>query len=259
MIDKSQIIETFQAAGLVPGDVVFTHTNLALFGPIVGVSSAEDLYRFWLTLLSDFLEEDGVLVLPAFTYSFNSNDDKGYFDLNQKPVFPGMSNYALTSKLKYARSMDPMLSVMCFGARAEEFVKDIDKNCFGVQSIWARLLANNAKLVNLNLDSASTFLHYVEYVAKVKYRSEILMTGKIKFEDETVSRSEIIYFGRSKLDDETTLENFKDYHLLATKMGINRRLKLGRGVINVSKFTEILEFTLHQIKKDPNFLIKGHV
>ena len=259
MINKSQIIDAFQKIGLERGDVVFTHANLALFGLIESVSSRNDLYRLWLTLFCDYLGNDGMLVVPAFTYSFNSIDDKGYFDLDQEPSFPGMASYALNYKVNYARSMDPMLSVMCFGARAEEFVKDIDKNCFGSQSIWARLLAEDAKLVNLNLDSASTFLHYVEYVAKVKYRREIKMTGKIKFNDETVSKSEIIYFGRSKPDDETTLENFKNYHHLATKTGINQRFNLGRGVINISKFTEILEFTMYQLNKDPNFLIKGHL
>jgi len=153
--------------------------------------------------------------------------------------------------------MDPMLSVICFGAKADKFVRNIDDHCFGPESIWARLLAQNAKLVNLNLDCATTFLHYVERVMNVSYRKDIKMKGTIKTLDERSLITEITYFGRANLNDKRTRENFSKYHKIATSDGVNERFKLGRGVINVSSFVNIMEFTRNRLLGEPNFLICG--
>lgn len=257
MIDKNLVIQVLKDAELKSGDIIFIHANLALFGRIKNVSSNNELYKFWLDIFTEYLGHDGTLALPAFTYSFNSIDNSGHFDVRELPKFSGMAHYAIENNLDYERSLDPMLSVICFGKYAEEITKEVDSNCFGSDSVWARLLSKNAKLVNLNLDSASTFLHYVERLNQVDYRNDIKMVGSIKGLNRISTKREISYYGRINRASSYSKENFYDYHELVTKVGINKRFTLGRGVINVSKFSEIAEFTSHHLKQNANFLING--
>ena len=179
MISRYDFTESLRRSGVAPGVTVFCHSNIAFFGPVENVQTITELSDFVLNCFFDVLGPTGRLVLPAFTYSFGSDKETKIFD----PLEPVSSMSSLTSSVfasgSYHRSLDPMLSVVSICHDSESLVSDVGNICFGPNSIWSRLYACDALICNLNLDSGSTFLHWVERELMVPYRKDIRLDGTI--------------------------------------------------------------------------------
>ena len=256
MITFNEACNALERAGLQKGDVIFSHANFALFGRVETVSSADELFLFWMKVIRTVIGCNGTMVFPSFTYSFNSFGNTGVFDiLKSFSNVSGMANYIMQSEKQYSRSLDPMLSVVAVGEHAHFITNNIGIETFGEQSVWSRLYELDAKIVNFNIDGASTFLHWVERQAGINYRVNIPMTGTIIDNFGEKKQTTIEYFGRKDSDDHSTAENFQDYHRKAVQFEIVKRIKLGRGIINSSKSKDVTAFTLNQIELTPNFLI----
>lgn len=252
MITRSDIVAALAASGVEPGMTVFSHANIAFFGRVEGAGSMDDLVAIMLGAFAEVLGPDGTLVLPVFTYSFGSDKADKVFDRQHSlSTTSGMGNWLVTSG-QGARSADPMLSVVAIGGRAEALTADIDPVCFGPDSIWARLHADDALICNLNLDSGSTYLHWVERELGVSYRSDIAMAGTIV--DHGQRRpAEIVYTGRA-LDDEGAVAKFETYHAVCIDHGISRRVPLGRGQIVTQPTRRARTFLAEQLAQRPYLL-----
>lgn len=229
MINRSDIVSALARSGLEPGMTVFSHANIAFFGRVEGADSMDALISIMFEAFDEVLGNDGTLVLPVFTYSFGSDKSEKTFDL-QKTLSntSGMGN-ALIGRGDGARSCDPMLSTIAVGAKAQDLTADIDPVCFGSNSVWARLHRENAMICNLNFDSGSTFLHWVEREIGVSYRTDIRMRGTI-VDQGSAREAEVIYSGRA-LDDPLAAPKFEAYHEVSKDAGISRIVELGRGQI----------------------------
>ena len=162
MINSNDVIHALRSAGVEPGMTVFSHSNIAFFGRVQNVFCMDFLVQFMLNCFREALGHDGTLVIPVFTYSFGSDKVEKVFDLqNTLSTTSAMGNWLITTG-DGIRSADPMLSVVATGSKAKPLTADIDSTCFGKDSIWARLYAEDALICNLNLDSGSTYLHWVE-------------------------------------------------------------------------------------------------
>lgn len=256
MISRSDIIAALRKAGVEPGLTVFSHANIAFFGRVEGAASMEDLIRIMLDCFAETLGPDGTIVLPVFTYSFGSDNDEKVFDLqNSRSNTSGMGNWLITSG-SGVRSADPMLSVVATGGKAEALIKDIDPVCFGAQSIWARLHAEDALICNLNLDSGSTYLHWVERNNGVSYRSDIPMAGRIVDKGQA-REAEVVYYGRA-LDDPQAVPKFEAYHAACIAHGVSTRVALGRGQIVAQRARAAKNFLESQLAEHPYLLTGRH-
>lgn len=252
MITRSDIIAALVAAGVEPGMTVFSHANIAFFGRVEGGGSMDDLIPIMLSTFAEVLGPDGTLVLPVFTYSFGSDKIDKVFDRQHTlSTTSSMGNW-LVAHGQGARSADPMLSVVASGGKAEALTADIDPICFGADSIWARLHADDALICNLNLDSGTTYLHWVERELGVPYRSDIAMSGTI-IDHGQRRPAEVIYTGRA-LDDEGAVAKFEAYHATAINQGISRRVSLGRGQIVVQSARKAKALLAEQLAQNPHFL-----
>jgi aminoglycoside 3-N-acetyltransferase len=252
MITRSDIVSALAASGVEPGMTVFSHANIAFFGRVEGAYSIDDLVAIMLGAFADVLGPGGTLVLPVFTYSFGSDKVDKVFDIQRTlSTTSAMGNWLVTSG-QGARSSDPMLSVVATGSRAAALTADIDPVCFGADSIWARLHADDALICNLNLDSGSTFLHWVERELGVPYRSDIAMTGAI-IDQGRERRAEIVYTGRA-LDDDGAVAKFEAYHTACIERGISRRVSLGRGQIVAQSARQARTFLAEQLAQHPHLL-----
>lgn len=252
MISRSDIVTALAAAGVEAGMTVFSHANIAFFGRVEGAGSMDDLIGIMLDCFEEVLGPDGTLVLPVFTYSFGSDKTHKVFDLqNSLSTTSGMGNWLITSA-RGARSADPMLSVVATGAGADRLTADIDPVCFGENSIWARLHADDALICNLNLDSGSTYLHWVERENGVSYRSDISMSGTII--DNGQSRlADVVYSGRA-LDDPLAVPKFEAYHAACIAQGISTQIPLGRGQI-VAQHARAAKPFLESLLQDHPYLL----
>ena len=256
MITRSDIMAALRAAGVEPGITVFSHANIAFFGKVEGAANMDGLIRVMLDCFAEALGPDGTIVLPVFTYSFGSDKDEKVFDLqNSFSTTSGMGNWLITSGCG-VRSADPMLSVVATGGKAEALIKDIDPVSFGMQSIWARLHDEDALICNLNLDSGSTYLHWVERNNGVSYRSDIPMAGSI-IDKGQAREAKIVYYGRD-LDDPQAAPKFEAYHTACIAHGISRRVSLGRGQIVAQRARAAKEFLESQLALYPYLLTGRH-
>lgn len=256
MIDRAQIVGALRQAGVTPGRTVFSHANIAFFGPVEGARSMPDLVQVMLEAFSQALGDDGTLVLPVFTYSFGSDKTDKVFDLQHSLSTTSAMGNALVTGLAGCRSADPMLSVVAVGRRAAELTAGIDPICFGPDSIWARLHAEDALICNLNLDSGSTFLHWVERELGVPYRQDIPMSGTII--DQGVPRAATITYTGRALDDPQAAPRFEAFHRAALAQGVSRTVALGRGQIVAHDCRAARDLLARLIDRDPWVLTARH-
>jgi len=256
MITSSDATNALRLAGLRRGMTVFSHSNIAFFGRIENTSCMDDLVRFMLDCYLDVLGPDGTLVLPVFTYSFGSDKDDKVFDLQTTlSKTSAMGNWLVTSGAG-CRSADPMLSVVAMGSRARELTADIDLTCFGPQSIWARLWDEDAMICNLNLDSGSTYLHWVERELGVSYRTDIPMSGTV-IDNGRSQEMHVTYTGRD-LRDPGASASFESYHRACMAQGISKVTSLGRGQIVSQSARDAKSFLEVLLKTHPYLLTSRH-
>ncbi|MGR9054774.1 AAC(3) family N-acetyltransferase [Rhizobium leguminosarum] len=256
MITKGDIIEALRSAGLTAGMTVFSHANIAFFGPVAGAANMSELIDIMLAAFKSVLGPDGTLVLPVFTYSFSSDKQDGIFDL-QKSVSTtsGLGNWLIANGMG-CRSADPMLSVVALGGLADSLTRDIDPICFGPRSIWARLHEADATICNLNLDSGSTYLHWVERELGVAYRSDIPMMGTI-IDHGRPRATKIVYTGRS-LADPNAVPKFEHYHNASVAAGLSKIVPLGRGQIVAQSCRKARDFLGELLERNPYILTARH-
>lgn len=256
MINQGDLVQALRAAGVEPGMTVFSHANIAFFGRVEGADSMDDLIRITLKSFAKALGPDGTLVLPVFTYSFGSDKQDKVFDLqNTLSTTSGMGNWLIMSG-NGVRSADPMLSVVATGSKAEALTADIDTVCFGSKSIWARLHSEDALICNLNFDSGSTYLHWVERGLGVPYRSDISMSGSI-IDGGQARTAQIVYSGRS-LEDQRAMPKFEAYHAACLAHGVSTCIALGRGQIVAQQARAAKNFLESQMVENPYILTARH-
>ena len=77
------------------------------------------------------------------------------------------------------RSEDPCYSVAAIGGDSSFLVNDLPPNSFGEDSFFDRFSHKNGKILNLNFDAGSTFIHYVERKLGTTYRFDKTFQGEI--------------------------------------------------------------------------------
>lgn len=244
---KTEVVDALKTCGVKQNDVVFVHSNLGLFGSYE-LSSPNFILECYKTLL----KEDGVLVVPTFTYSFCKNED---FDVLQTMSTCGSLSEHVRSVTPF-RSQDANFSVACVGLRSESFISNVSARSFDEKSFWARFLAANGIICNLNLNVGSTFLHFVERELHVPYRTDVQFCGNFVQKDQKKIWGEQWHFARD-LNDHMSKASFKLFHETALSRGIAKRVSLKKGVITAIRATDAFDMCSHYIKSDPWFLTQA--
>ena len=172
---KESLIRHFREdLGLKSGDMVFLHSGLRGLGFLQGGLD---------TLTEAFLEVlgDGVLVCPAFSYSWSRGEP---FD-PASTACPGMGVYAehVWQSPRFARTRDPNFSVSLSLAPGNrdlvERLSDISSSCLGEGSVFDNMYRESAQRDGyiLLLGGAhddvvfrTTFVHYAEELKGAPYR-----------------------------------------------------------------------------------------
>ena len=154
------------------------------------------------------------------------------------------------------RSLDPCFSIVALGGAAHELTRDMPQNSFGEESFFHRLFKRNGMILNINLNSGSTFIHFVERCLKVPYRFDKTFLGVINHEGEKAVKSTIWV---RDLSDPVTEADFSKFHRLAVSAGLNSRLSIGRGSVNLIRSRDTYDLIEDEIRSDSLFLTKGMI
>lgn len=153
--------------GVSKNDHIMIHADLRCFGLIEG--GGQEL----ISMISN-LVEDGVLVTPAFTFSFPE-----IFDINQSmPKVGALSNLFHREENK-SRLADGMTSYYFLGKESEHYISSWGHTSYGINSIPDLMLKKSGKVLQLGTDVMS-LIHYLEEVVKVPYREVKRFEGIIK-------------------------------------------------------------------------------
>jgi len=223
--DIEKVLETL---GISKGDVIFSHVALWTFGRPEGCNTALDTFYTFYEAIFNVIGEDGLLIVPTFTYSFTKGE---IFNVEHTPSNMGIFPETLRKLKGSLRTLDPIFSVCLHGNIRKIFPTGrdlISTECFGKGSIWDFMLKVDAKICNFGLDSASTFIHYVEKQLNVPYRYDKVFYGHSVLNGKKIPHS-VIYFVR----DLRFEPDFNKFHKFAVDKGYARVEKLGRGIISL--------------------------
>ncbi len=174
MIDGADIVEAFKLCGVRRGDTLMLHADAIVLAQLPAMTP-EARFDVLFDALDEVLGAEGTLVMPTFTYSFTKGEP---FEAAATPSAVGLLTEAFRTRPGVRRSGDPIFSVAARGRLADRFAEAATDDCFGPNSAFAILAAQNAWLACLGcgLDRL-TFTHYVEQAVGVDYRAFKTFTG----------------------------------------------------------------------------------
>jgi aminoglycoside 3-N-acetyltransferase len=248
----NDIVKSLKEAGLKKGDSVFVHSNLGYFGLLEGATSMDDICFAFLKAFIEIIGDEGTLIVPTFSYSFFKEE---IFDYNETPSTSGTFSEYVRKDERSIRSLDPNFSVVAIGRKAREFTYNISNHPFGENSFFDRFYKSNGVICNLNFDSGSTFIHYVEKQLDVFYRYDKKFHGQI-LKDDKLYEDDFYHFVYS-LDEPSHSPNFEKFHQCCLNNSDVLESIIGRGsvlAISAKQVFEIIETTLEQ---DELFLTVG--
>lgn len=177
IITTNDLYEKLKAVKADQCNLLFIHTDLAGFGiPNAKLKRKEFLGAIYNVLLALKVK---TLVFPAFTFSFSNDEDFSVNDSTAK--YMGALNEYVRKQPGVVRSLDPLMSVIAVGEKAEEFYK-VGKRCMSTGGMFDMLHHTpDVKFLFLGAKPTHcfTYAHYVEGVYKVPYRFEKWFEGNI--------------------------------------------------------------------------------
>lgn len=159
--------------GVRRGDGILVHSSLAL--------AFDSNFRVRPTQLLANLErlvgEEGVVVLPSFSYSLPTGRVFNKADADSFKAMGALPQVAFAAG--YHRTDDPIFSFLL--SRRNFHGETLDPECsnsFGAGSTMRKLIDLDFLVLNLGVHPASTLLHETEHRAKVPYRFEKTFQGE---------------------------------------------------------------------------------
>lgn len=250
---KEEFKSVIRIAGIKEGDILFGHSNIGFFGRIKGGDNADKNCKLILEAIFEVIGDQGTLILPTYTYSFSNNQ---IYDPNTSKGIGGYFSEYVRKKSESIRSLDPSVSVTAIGNKSKEITRDLPLESYGNDGIFDRLLKFDVKTLNLNIDSATTFVHYAEKLCGVDYRYTKKFEGKIKIKKK-LKESQNFLFVRYR--HPATQSKFEPFDELAKKMNLVRIQQLGRGFISSMKISDQLEVCRVGIKSNKWFLTSANI
>ena len=246
----SDFVNALRLAGIKKGDVVFVHSDISAFGKLL-LFDRKLLLQTLTNSIKEVVGEDGTIVMPTFTYSFDKNEA---YDIENTKSTVGALTEFFRKQENVSRTIHPSHSVAVWGRHKDELL-NIGKDTFGQGSVFEKFHKLNGKLVFFGtpFHEACTFIHYIEQMYEVPYRYMKKYKGKIiknggEFEDEFSFYYKYSFFYTDMLNLE---KHLKEYGLL-------KEVKAGEGSILAVGSDNLLKESLKFLDKDIFFFLKNN-
>lgn len=211
--------------GIQRGQKIVCHSSLLSFGDLErGAAGALDV-------LTDFVGSHGQLVFPTFTFQLGPND---LYDAGKTPPHKmGLLSEAALSLPGIRRGPCPIHNHVYITASTSNLGSPTSS--VGADSSFEEFQTNNYKLLLLgtNLKRGGTYLHHVEAVARVPYRSWEKLPRTILGENMAPKNIFVQYYARNSANI------FSDFSLLEQSLLNSRELFRCRAVLGSSSIIEI--------------------
>ena len=233
--------------GIGKGDDVFIHSNLGFFGILEGCRSGEQLCESFLTAIQSVLGDEGTIVTPTFSYSYCHNE---VFDPYKTKTNCGMLSEYMRKMYPNQRTLDPNFSVCGVGKHMVEYMQCNIHEAFGKDSFWEKFMRHDGKIICMNFDSGSTFVHFIERSNNVSYRYNKAFNGKTVIRD-AVKKDYAVHFVFDGAGDAPSMERVDE---LCKKHHISKQVNLGKGTILAFSTQEYYDFFTNLLRVRPRVL-----
>ena len=248
------VVQALARVGVRRGDVVFTHSSVAMLGIPDCELCHSAIAELFLAAFRHVLGPDGTWILPSYSYSYTKNEE---FNREATPPTADMGTIPceLWTHPDAVRSLDPMFSVIAFGGRTREVVGGIPSSCFGSDSVYARILELDGAICNIGIGSHSALLHHVEQKLGVQYRYLEYFDGRTVFGGQ--KRSTTISYNVRKLDSPRDIAYFLRLDSDARKQGELATASVGRSEVNLIRARRMEKLARDGLARDPEYLVLG--
>lgn len=254
--EQKELAEALRGVGVQRGDVVFSHVGMGFCGIPKEGRGLETMFQVIYNAFREVLGTEGTLIVPTYTYSFCNGEP---FDVVNSPSKVGYFTEKFRKLPGVIRSVEPIFSVAGIGPRAKQLLENLPLDCFGVGSVYDRLVKNNALICNIGVGFRyATLIHHAEQIKGVPYRFKKMFKGKI-IEGGIRRNAKVVYYVRNAVDDETTLPDLSRLEKDAEERGFLKTKVVGRGRVACISCRGLYDLCSRGIDSNPYYLAKGEV
>lgn len=246
------IIKCLNKLSIQKGDNIFIHSNLGYFGKLEGCKNADEMCKKFFHAIISVIGEEGTIAVPTFTYSFCHGE---LFDIDNTETKCGLFPKYIRKVHGALRSADPNFSITAYGFNKYIYTENPANESFGKGCFWERFMNTDGKIMCMNFDSGSTFVHYVERLNNVPYRYNKAFNGEIKVGKKFIRDYFVHYVYDNNIDDDAPC--FDKLDLLCKENGICNSAVLGKGIINIMDSKKYCKFISGMMEEEPRFLTVG--
>ncbi|MCK4553672.1 AAC(3) family N-acetyltransferase [Candidatus Parcubacteria bacterium] len=252
-----ELKKIFEDQGVKRDDTLCIFSDITSFGIPKTIkertrgSNLDLLLDSYINTLKDLVGENGLVVMPTFTYSACKGE---IFDVNKTKSEVGALTEYFRRQKNVKRSLHPIFSFAAWGKDAESFLELENFDSFGDESILGKLFQINAYYVlfGVSMHQSATFVLYSEQKNNVYYRyfKDFSATAINKNEKININAR---YFVRDLNMDYKY--SWNDLEKKGIELRIIKTFKFGSGEILIMRSQAIDKLIRQKLKKNKNYLI----
>ena len=215
--ELDEVREALVSLGVGSGATICLHSRLATIGRVMCERPAEAIGE----VILDLLGAAGTVFVPTYTFG-----EREVFDPRRSSTTEsGVLSEYFRGFPSAVRSLSPTHSHIGLGAQADQLPINTVRRPFGDPSDFSDFLELDARLVLLGCSFAdgATFLHHMEAVLGVPYRSWVTLARKVEIGGRTTD-VEFEYYARS---DSSVTEDFDRILPFLRERGVVTEIRLG--------------------------------
>jgi len=250
LLRKGELKGSLAELGIRPGQAVAVHSALSSFGSLEG--GAGTVVR----ALKELITDDGLVLMPAFTYETSYGSIRPYRIRKRKSFHPGfpvsrpVGTVAETFRKSegVCRSFHPQFSFCFWGKEAASLSRKYYMyDSLSENSPMEEILSRDGYVLLLGTEFETiSLLHTAEYIAKVPYSDYKAFYGYM--EDSQHNVAELRTTGHSG-------EFRKIAGLLLLGKVAYTSMRIGGAACHLIKAGDLVHWAVELLKKDPDFFL----
>jgi len=244
-------VKTLNDVGIKENDDIFTHSNESVFGAPGHDLSIMDYYNALIECFFQAVGSNGTVLMPTYTFSYIENEK---YSPSTSTSLSGTLTEIFRKRKTSLRSLHPLYSIAAEGKNAKYYTKVDDTTSFGSKSFFAKLHAQNAKILFFGAPFSSIkYIHYIEHSNQIFYFKTKTISGTTVV-NKKEHDNEFTYFSPPS-DGSVVYDFFKlEEHLVENNF--LKRIPLGKGWVKCAAAQQIANEIGRKLSENPQFLLK---
>ena len=245
-------MEAYESIGIFNANIVYIYSDFRVFGNYL--KDFSDRESFFKSFTDPLLRRDKTIILTTFTYTTH-----GKFDtLSTFPKIGALNKWILNQS-GVVRSEHPLFSYAALGPDAK-IVKNIGKSAFGKDSIFDRLLMNDAAFLYLGrpIKYGNTLIHYIEQLGGATYRINKAFKTDVFCGNKYIGNNYSAFLRRRDVEQRAFEFNFDKAAKKLHQKGMVTQFGSEKSFNNISylNYDETVDLLFDNFTKDPSIFIK---